>query len=70
MELRYHDTLAIFNECEDSTLPASIEIAPSIINYKYRENLNITVNLSNFTIQPKSILCEFQPVTIDHDSIS
>lgn len=47
----------------------------SVINYKYKDNSEIIVNLSNLTtnsvtIQPKLILCEVQPVTIDHDSIN
>lgn len=69
-ELYFQDTCAILQETEDTTLSKFVDITPSVINYSYKKNNEIFVNISNITtnsvtISPKEVLCEIQPVTID-----
>ena len=69
-EMNYCDTNAMLQESEESSLPNIVDVTPSVINYRYRNNGEVRVNISNVTTQsiiiaPKAILCEVQPVTID-----
>ena len=71
-EIEYPDTTAIIQESTDSSIPDFIDIAPAVIQYRYRQNGEMKVNLSNLTtntivISPNAILCEVQPVTVAND---
>ena len=68
-EFDYPSTTAIIQECDDSQLPDSIDITPSVICYDYGEKKQVVVTLSNLstntvTIAPKAVICELQPVSI------
>jgi len=68
-ELEFPTTSAIIQECEDSQIPPFIDVAPAVIQYRYRNNREVKVTLSNLTtmpvtIQPCSIISEIQPVTM------
>lgn len=68
-ELDYPTTTAILQETSDSNIPDFIDVTPAVIQYKYRRNDELKVNLSNLTtstivISPKCILCELQPVVV------
>ena len=57
-------------QTEDSVIPDDFDITPSVIHYEYGKNGFINVQISNvttstFTIAPKTILYELQPVQID-----
>ena len=69
-QMEFKPTCAIIQECEDSTLPDYIDITPTVIQYQYRNNDEIMVNISNLTtnsvtISRKAIIGEVQPVTVD-----
>ena len=69
-QTEFNSTCAIIQECEDSTLPDYIDVTPTVLQYEYRNNGELMVNLSNLTtnsmtISPRAILGEVQPVTID-----
>ena len=68
-EMNCPSTTAVIQETEDSHLPSSIDLTPAVVQYTYRKNTEIKVNLSNLTtnpivIQPRTILCELQQVTV------
>ena len=68
-ELNYPSTTAMMQECEDSQISTDLDVTPTAIQYKYKDNGEIKVTLTNLTvnpvtISPKSILCEIQPVTV------
>lgn len=71
-ELNYPGTTAILQESELSQIPSSLDVTPTVIIYSDIKNATVKVTLSNLstqpvTIQPKSILCEVQPVTVAED---
>lgn len=73
-EINYPDTSAIIHESEESKLPEYLDITPGVVQYKYGKNSEIVVNVSNLTIHticipPKAIVCELQPVKVDHESM-
>ncbi|KAL4226329.1 hypothetical protein ACF0H5_014312 [Mactra antiquata] len=49
-EVNYQDTTALIHETQESKLPFFIDITPGIINYKYRNNDEITVNISKLNV--------------------
>lgn len=69
-KLEYSPTCAIIQECQDSSMPDFIDVTPTVINYNYKKNGEISVNVSNLTtnavtVSPKAIIGEVQPVTVD-----
>lgn len=67
-ELEINSACAIIQGCRDSTIPESIDVTPTVIQFCYKRNCEINVNMSNLTtntitVSPKAILCEVQPVT-------
>ena len=69
-KLEYSPTCAIIQKCQESALPECIDVTQTVIQYNYKENSDLTINLSNstthsITISPKALLCEVQPVTVD-----
>ena len=69
-EIDHRPTSAILVQTEDSVIQDDFDITPSVIHYEYGKNGYINVQISNvttstFTIAPKTILCELQPVQID-----
>ena len=68
--MEYQPTNCIVQETKDSSLPDFVDVTPGLIQYKYGQNEELMVNISNLTtdtviIQPKSIICELQPVSVD-----
>jgi len=68
-EVHHPKTTAIIQESTASHLPSFVDVTPAVIQYDYKNNNEIKVNLSNLTtntvtICPRSILCELQPVTV------
>lgn len=66
-ELDYHPTCAMLVQTETSVIP---DIAPAVVHYYPGKNgvinLQITnVTTSTFTVAPKAVLCELQPVHVD-----
>ena len=68
--LLYHPTCAVLQATETSSVPTDLDISPSLVAYEYGSKQIIDVPISNITtrtvvIQPRAILCEIQPVTIE-----
>jgi len=71
-DLDYPATAAMMLEADDSSVAEWLDVEPSVINYRFRKNGEVFVNLSNLTTQtvtiaPRTVLCELQPVTIEDD---
>ena len=71
-EIDHSPTCAILQETKESNLPDYVDITPVVVQYDYKKNREVTVNISNLTtntitISPKAILCEIQPVVIDEE---
>ena len=71
-ELPYPDTIAIIQETDEGQIPSRIDVTPTVIQYQYKRNCPVKISLSNITtspvtIQPRSIICEIQPVSIEED---
>lgn len=69
-EVDYFPTCALLQQTHNSAIPADFDITPGVVNYKNKNNGKVNVQVSNVTtqtisIQPKAILCELQPVTIE-----
>ncbi|XP_041355287.1 uncharacterized protein LOC121372918 [Gigantopelta aegis] len=70
-KITYHDTSAVVHPCNKTSVP-DLEITPTIVQYRYRENQGIEIQLSNVTartivVAPRAIICELQPVTIEDE---
>lgn len=66
----YHLTTALLHSTIYSSIPSDLEIAPTLINYQYPKKNLVKVYIDNVTtrtvyLQPKSVLCEIQPVTVE-----
>ena len=71
-ELDYRPTCAMLVQTEKSVLPDDFDITPAVVHYNYKKNGIIEVQVSNvtmstYTIPPKAVLCELQPVAVDLD---
>lgn len=71
-EVPYHPVCAFLQSTYKSVIPQDLDIAPSLISYKYQNNNNVEVKISNVTtrtvkIPPKALLCEIQPVVIEEE---
>lgn len=69
-ELDYHPTCAMLVSSEDSIIPNDFDITPAVVHYTYGKNGIIAVQITNvttstFTIPPRTVLCELQPVLVD-----
>lgn len=69
-ELDYHPTCAMLVPSEESIVPSDFDITPAVIQYTYGNNGIIAVQITNvttstFTIPPRTVLCELQPVLVD-----
>lgn len=69
-ELDYHPTCAMLVSSEDSRIPNDFDITPAVVHYTYGKNGIIAVQTTNvttstFTIPPRTVLCELQPVLVD-----
>ena len=56
-----------------AAIPEDIDIAPTLLDYSYKNTSPVDIHISNVTtktvvIPPRGILCEIQPVTIEHDT--
>jgi transposase InsO family protein len=70
-EVQYPTTCALLQPTKGSAIPDDIDISPTIISYEYGKNGLVDVHISNVTtrtvvIPPKAMICEIQPVTIEH----
>lgn len=73
-KIDYQPTVAILQEASNTALPDFIDVEPSVINYDYLNSREVIVTLSNMTtntvtIQPKSTICELQPIKITEEAI-
>ena len=69
-DLLYKSTVYPTNQ---AAIPEDIDIAPTLLDYSYKNTSPVDVHISNVTtktvvIPPRGILCEIQPVTIEHDT--
>lgn len=70
----YQTTPAILQATTDSKIPSDLDIQPTVINYNYPARSLVKVCIDNVTtrtvqIQPRSTLCEIQPVVIEDINI-
>ena len=70
-ETEYHPTCAIMESTPKSVIPDDLDIAPTVINYNFKQTGIVKVNVSNITtrtvsIPPNAILCELQPVVVEN----
>lgn len=54
---------------KNSVIPSDLDLSPSLIEYKFHQNHDTSVDISNVTtrtvnIQPHALLCEIQPISI------
>ena len=75
--LPYPTTIALIQATHRSAVPCDLDITPSIVTYQCDNKDVIPINISNIStrtvnINPKSLLCELQPVSIEetHSSIN
>lgn len=66
----HQTTPALLQATTDSNIPSDLDIQPTIINYSYPARNLVKVCIDNVTtrtvqIQPRSTLCEIQPVVIE-----
>ena len=71
-DLPYKSTVAMMHPTNQPAIPEDIDIAPTLLDYRYKNTSPVDVHISNVTtrtvvIPPRGILCEIQPVTIEHD---
>ena len=71
-EVNYPATAAMMLGADDNCVAEWLDVEPSVINYRFRKNGEVFVNLSNLTaktvtIAPCTVLCELQLVTIEDD---
>lgn len=70
--VHHPETAAIFEHTEKSCLPIDLDIVPTCFNYSI-QNREVNIHVSNVTtrmvsVQPRSILCEIQPVEFSNFS--
>ena len=70
----YHNTLSIVQATNNFVIPSDLEIVPSVFNFEYPCKDVIDINIENITtrtvqIQPRAIICEIQPVTIEDERL-
>ena len=70
--LPYHPTCAVLQATNKSAVPTDLDISPSLIAFEPGTKQFVDVHVSNITtrtvvIQPKAVLCEIQPVTIEEN---
>ena len=69
-EINHQETCAMIVETEDSVLPSDFDVIPAVITYNFGMNGPVDVQITNvttstFNIQPRAIVCELQPITVD-----
>lgn len=69
-QLMHVDTPVIMEPTELTTMNKDLDVAPMLLQYQYKYSHEIPVVVSNvtnrtITVQPKAILCEIQPVTVE-----
>ena len=57
-------------QSEESIVPNDFDITPAVVQYTYGRNgiiglQNTNFTTATFTIPPKAVLCEVQPVPVD-----
>jgi hypothetical protein len=63
--------LGVLQHYDGSTLPADVEVTPTLLNYDHK-NSRIPVQVSNLTtspvvISPNSVICQLQACDLDTD---
>ena len=71
-ELDHKPTCAMLVQTEDSIIPNDFDITPAVINYNFGKNGMVDVQITNvttstFTLPPRAVLYELQPVNVDLD---
>lgn len=69
-QIPYQPVCAVLQKTSESVIPDDLDISPSLVSYKYKDNYEVDVNISNITtrtvkIPPKALLCELHPVLIE-----
>lgn len=69
-ELPYTPTCAILQQAADCITSNGLDVTPGLINYQYKRNGKLQVQLSNISsrsmvIAPRALLCEITPVMVD-----
>ncbi|KAL5010640.1 hypothetical protein ScPMuIL_012945 [Solemya velum] len=70
-EVPYHPVCCMIHPTKGAVIPDDVDITPALVPYKYGERQKVSVQITNIstrtvTIQPKALLCELQPVTIEN----
>lgn len=71
--LSYYTTCALIQPTNDSILTNDLDVWPNIITYTGQGKSLVDVHVSNITtrtvnVQPSSLLCELQPVELEHEN--
>lgn len=70
-QIIYQPVCAVLQKTSGSVIPDDLAISPSLVSYKYKDNYEVDVNISNITTRtvkippPKALLCELHPVLIE-----
>jgi transposase InsO family protein len=69
-EIAYQPVCALVQATPNSTLTDDLDVTPTILPYRYRQNGLLNVHVTNVSarivsIPPGALLCELQPVTIE-----
>ena len=67
----YHQVSALLQSTPKSRIPSDLDISPSVITYDHSDRSVVPVVISNITtrtvtVNPHELLCELQPVTVQH----
>jgi len=70
-EVPYHPVCCMIHPTKGATIPDDVDITPALVPYKYGHHQKFCVQITNIstrtvTIQPRALLCELQPVTIEN----
>ena len=68
-ELEFHSTCAMLVQSEKSIVASDFNITPAVVQYASGRNVIIGAKITNvtnasFTVPPKAVLCELQPVQV------
>ena len=65
----YHPVCALLQATAKSPIPTDLDVTPVLVTYDYSKTHTVPVHISNVTtrtvtVNPRALLCELQPVTI------
>ena len=71
-EIDHKPLCALLVQTEDSIISNDFDVTPAVINYNFGKNGMVdvqrtNVTISTFTVPPRAVLCELQPINVDLD---